>query len=235
MLTRTCAPQRPVGVAATRALRAVRPAPNTRLPVLKAAATEAKKDNAAVEEEYDGPEVAPSTQQVASFINTLCNETEIAEMHLKMGNFELKVKRSVAGSAAAVPVYAAPVAHAAPAEVVASPLQSMEPPAPSMEDTVDESLVYVNSPKVGIFRRGKYAGGKRVGKGNCVDVGAQVKKGQTLGYVEQLGTFVEVKTPIAGELVKVHLEDGSPVEYQQLIAEVAPFFGGHIIGDSKYA
>lgn len=109
---------------------------------------------------------------------------------------------------------------------------------------------------------------------------AQVKKGQTLGYVEQLGTFVEVKvsvdritcfgkscskelchssplrsimlhsdyednmilscvramqTPIAGELVKIHLEDGAAVEYQQLIAEVAPFFGGHIIGDSKYA
>jgi hypothetical protein len=46
---------------------------------------------------------------------------------------------------------------------------------------------------VGVFRRGKYAGGKKVGKGNVANVGDTVKRGQTLGYVEQLGTFVEVK------------------------------------------
>lgn len=47
--------------------------------------------------------------------------------------------------------------------------------------------------QVGVFRRGKYAGGKKVGKGNVANTGDTVKKGQTLGYVEQLGTFVEVK------------------------------------------
>ncbi|GFR39633.1 hypothetical protein Agub_g99 [Astrephomene gubernaculifera] len=237
MLARTCAPQRPAGVVANRSLRAARVAPVSRLPVLRAAAAEPKKEVDTAVEEFDGPEVVPSTQQVSSFINTLCNETEIAEMHLKMSGFELKVKRSVAGSAAA-PAFA-PAAAAAPVAAAAAPAAAALPlaatldlpmPVPTVEDTVDESLVYVNSPKVGIFRRGKYAAGKRVGKGNCVDVGAQLKKGQTLGYVEQLGTFVEVKTPIAGELVKVHLEDGKPVEYQQLIAEVAPFFGGADVG-----
>jgi hypothetical protein len=44
-----------------------------------------------------------------------------------------------------------------------------------------------------VFRRGRYAGGKKVGKGNLANVGDTVKKGQTLGYVEQLGTFVDVK------------------------------------------
>lgn len=41
--------------------------------------------------------------------------------------------------------------------------------------------------------------------------------------------------PQAGELVMLHVEDGAPVEYAQLVAELAPFFGGHIIGDRKYA
>ncbi|KAG2496133.1 hypothetical protein HYH03_005736 [Edaphochlamys debaryana] len=238
MLTRTVAPQRS-GVAASRAgFRAQRPAPIARLPAVKASATEVKekkekKKADAAEEEYDGPDVTPTTQQVASFINTLCTETEIAEMHLKMGNFELKVKRSVAGSAVHHFAHAAPAA--APVAAVSAAPAEVAPPAPTAEDTVDESLVYVNAPKVGVFRRGKYAGGKRVGKGNLVEVGAQLKKGQPLGYVEQLGTFVEIKTPIAGELVKMHLEDGKPVEYGQMVAEVAPFFGGHIIGDSKYA
>ncbi|PNH07843.1 hypothetical protein TSOC_005665, partial [Tetrabaena socialis] len=89
MLARTCAPLRPSGVAAIRGVRAaVRPVPAMRLAPVRASATEAKKkeaDAAAVEEEYDGPEVMPSTQQVAALLNTLCNETEIAEMHVKVG------------------------------------------------------------------------------------------------------------------------------------------------------
>jgi biotin carboxyl carrier protein len=54
---------------------------------------------------------------------------------------------------------------------------------------------------VGVFRRGKYAGGKKVGKGNVANVGDTVKKGQTLGYVEQLGTFVDVKVSGAAACV----------------------------------
>lgn len=52
---------------------------------------------------------------------------------------------------------------------------------------------HLMAPQVGVFRRGKYAGGKKVGKGNIADVGTTVKKGQTLGFVEQLGTFVPVE------------------------------------------
>lgn len=44
-----------------------------------------------------------------------------------------------------------------------------------------------------------------------------------------------LQAPQAGEVAKVVIEDGAPVEYGQLVAELAPFFGGHIIGDKKYA
>lgn len=68
-----------------------------------------------------------------------------------MGSFELKVKRSVSGGA---PVYAhAPVA--APAAPAPAATVSVDVPAPTVEDTVDESLVYVNAPKV---RRGHLLG-----------------------------------------------------------------------------
>ncbi len=43
------------------------------------------------------------------------------------------------------------------------------------------------------------------------------------------------QAPQAGEAVHFLVEEGSPVEYGQVIVELAPFFGGHIIGDSKYA
>lgn len=62
-----------------------------------------------------------------------------------------------------------------------------------------------------------------------------MKKGQVLAYVEQLGTHWPVESPQAGELISFLVEEGDAVEYQQSVAEIAPFFGGHIIGDSKYA
>jgi hypothetical protein len=44
-----------------------------------------------------------------------------------------------------------------------------------------------------------------------------------------------LQAPQAGELAAYKAEDGDPVEYMQSLVEVLPFFGGHIIGDSKYA
>lgn len=187
------------------------------------------------EEEFtDGPDVAPSTEQVQGFLTTLCDDTEIAEVELQMGSFKLKVRRNL--QSAAAPVAAAPVAAVpAPAPAAPTPVNYISMDEPSAEESIDEALVYVSAPKVGVFRRGKYAGGKKIGKGNAVDTGAKVKKGQALGYVEQLGTFVAVEAPQAGEVVTFKLADGDPVEYKQVVVELAPFFGGHIIGDSKYA
>eukprot|EP00955_Chlamydomonas_euryale_P041828 352129-Chlamydomonas_euryale.AAC.12 len=81
---------------------------------------------------------------------------------------------------------------------------------------------------VGIFRRGRYAAGKRVGKGNVIELGDQVKKGSPVGFIEQLGTHFPVEAPQTGELARFKLEDGAPVEYGQIVAEVAPFFGGEL-------
>ena len=43
------------------------------------------------------------------------------------------------------------------------------------------------------------------------------------------------QAPQAGEIVSFSVEEGQPVEYNQPILELAPFFGGHIIGDRKHA
>jgi multidrug efflux pump subunit AcrA (membrane-fusion protein) len=65
--------------------------------------------------------------------------------------------------------------------------------------------------------------------------GDTIKKGQTVAYVEQLGTFVAIEAPQAGEVARFLLNEGDAVEYGQDVLELAPFFGGHIIGDSKHA
>jgi len=179
---------------------------------------------------------SPTTEQVQSLLNVLVKETNIAELELESGDFLLRVKRSVAAPGPAQYQWGAPV----PPPPVPFPRVEPMPAKPAlasieMTESIDETLLYVEAPKVGIFRRGRFAGGKRVGKGSCVNEGDTVKKGSAIGYIEQLGTHIEVKAPQPGEVVRFVVEDGAPVEYQQVIMELVPFFGGHIIGDQKNA
>lgn len=195
-----------------------------------------------------------STEQVSQLMDMLCNETDIAELDVEMGSFQLHVRRRVdaAASASSQPSMAAAQNPAAlgstnnfelPAEELEKFTQdhSMNGGGAASNSTEDdeddytESLVYVSSPKVGILRRGKYFKGKKVGKGMAVNEGDKVKKGQIVAYIEQLGTFVPVEAPQAGEAVEFLIEEGKPVEFREEVVSLAPFFGGHIIGDAKYS
>jgi biotin carboxyl carrier protein len=201
----------------------------------------------------DGPGL--TTEQVHSMMDMVCNETDIAELELRMGSFNLFVRRKVEGQGQTI-YTAQPVAAAAPTSpTVGGSLSSFDLPASDMReyeqqhgtngagaassvdegDSQNESLVYVASPKVGILRRGRYVKGKKIGKGPLVSEGDQVKKGQTLGFVEQLGTFVPVEAPQAGEIADFLVDEGAPVEYNEEVIAIAPFFGGHIVGDAKWA
>ena len=201
----------------------------------------------------------PHTQpQVQQLLSVMCDETDVAELEVRLGSFELRVVRSTDGlpdapdaarasggiqtapGAPTIPTPAPGTAFASTASMDgASPLPtaSLDATASLDDESEDEAAttLLVGSPKVGILRRGKYVKGKRVGKGNVVDAGAEIKKGQVLAFVEQLGTFAPVEAPQAGELLDFLVEDGDPVEFRQPVVEFAPFFGGHIIGDSKHA
>ena len=53
--------------------------------------------------------------------------------------------------------------------------------------------------------------------------------------IEQLGTFTPILAPQQGEVLSFPVQDGEPVAYRDAVVEFAPYFGGHIIGDKKYA
>lgn len=44
-----------------------------------------------------------------------------------------------------------------------------------------------------------------------------------------------LQSPQAGEAVEFLIEEGKPVEFREEVVSLAPFFGGHIIGDAKYS
>lgn len=179
----------------------------------------------------DGPGL--EAEQVESLLETLCEGTDLAQLELVLPGFKLRVRRSLAGSAAAAPAIAlvspvVPVAAAAPAPAAPAPAA----PAPAASsDEEDESHLPVLATRVGLFRRGRYVKGKRVGKGPMVNPGDSVKKGQVVAFVEQLGTYWPIEAPQSGEIAAFLVEEGEPVEYHQAALELAPFFGDHIIGD----
>ena len=93
-----------------------------------------------------------NTLQVESFLNVLCEETDIAEVELKMGGFKMKVRRSLKGGAAAAAAAPAAAAAAAPAPAPA-PVAAAAPSAAAYEfeasfDDADESVIAITAPKV---------------------------------------------------------------------------------------
>ena len=205
------------------------PPPGTR-PCTPTAVEEKKKVES--KKERIGTDKDGLTPEQVNTLLDLIEETDFAQVDLEIGAFELHVKRKTEATVAAAPA-AAPVAAAAPAP---SPVMRAPTPMDTDTDTEDDaSMIFVPAPSVGVFRRGKYVKGKRVGKGNTTEEGDVVKKGQVLAYVEKLGTFEPVVAPQAGEISIFLREEGDAVGYGADVVEISPFFGGHIIGDSKYA
>ena len=190
----------------------------------------ASKDAKAV----DKPKVDVDMSKVKEFVSNMVENTSIAEVDLQLGDLELYVLRKVDAAAAAPPPpppVAAPASVASPASAAAAP--SAEVGEESLAE--DESVVCMTSEVVGLFRRGRYVKGKKIGSKLMAEPGDAVKKGQTIAFVEQMGTFTPVLASQAGELVGFEVEEGDPVGYGQAIVSLHPFFGGHIIGESKYA
>lgn len=74
------------------------------------------------------------------------------------------------------------------------------------------------------------------GTNQCLTAGLNVR---TLVWTELLyiasTMFRHMQAPQAGEAVEFLIEEGKPVEFREEVVSLAPFFGGHIIGDAKYS
>eukprot|EP01023_Acetabularia_acetabulum_P022985 TRINITY_DN2257_c0_g2_i1.p3 TRINITY_DN2257_c0_g2~~TRINITY_DN2257_c0_g2_i1.p3 ORF type:complete len:258 (+),score=60.51 TRINITY_DN2257_c0_g2_i1:126-899(+) len=208
-------------------------------------------ENSKLQQDNDGSEETElqlakgkslSSEQMQILLNLICEGTEFAQVDLQIGEFELKLKRSkgIAGGSLNGLQQVGDQSNGQQSAIDPS-VASVDPSilasvdfTESEDEILAATLLPIPAPKVGVLRRGRYAKGKRIGKADLINEGDEVKRGQVVCYIEQLGTHIPVEAPQAGEVV-MFLEDGTPVEYQQSVAEIAPFFGGHIIGDRKYA
>ncbi|KAG8380719.1 hypothetical protein BUALT_Bualt06G0045200 [Buddleja alternifolia] len=84
--------------------------------------------------------------------------------------------------------------------------------------------VIVSSPTVGSFRRSRTLKGKKQ-QPACKE-GDVIKEGQVIGFLDQFGTELPVKSDVAGEVLKLLYSDGEAVGYGDPLIAVLPSFHG---------
>ena len=101
------------------------------------------------------------------------------------------------------------------APVTSAPAESTEASSAPAED--DSKYITIKSPMIGTFYR-KPSPDKPV----FVEVGSQIKEGDVLCVVEAMKLFNEIESEVSGKIVKVLVDDSSPVEYDQPLFLVDP-------------
>lgn len=104
---------------------------------------------------------------------------------------------------------AAPAATPAPAAPVAA--------APAEAVSEDSKYITVKSPMIGTFYRSSSPD-----KDAFVQVGSVIQKGSPVCIIEAMKLFNEIESEISGKIVKVLVDDASPVEYDQPLFLVDP-------------
>ena len=139
-------------------------------------------------------------------------------MEIEQKDFKITIKtekkESKAQYVAALPPAQAPspaVAPPAPAALA----QAAKEPAASKED--DSKYITINSPMIGTFYRS--AGPD---KAPFVNIGDDVKPGKIICIVEAMKLFNEIEAEISGKIIKVLVDDASPVEYDQPLFLIDP-------------
>lgn len=127
----------------------------------------------------------------------LVEESGIAEIEVTEGEEKVRITRT---TAAAAPIYAAP----APAAAAPAPAAAPAAAAPAARDLSNAQ----KSPMVGTFYR---APGPNAAA--FVEVGKQVKAGDTLCIIEAMKLMNEIEAEKSGVVKEILVENGTPVEY----------------------
>jgi acetyl-CoA carboxylase biotin carboxyl carrier protein len=140
-------------------------------------------------------------QQLIRELAGILNETNLTEIEVEQGDLRVRVSRQAAAvhAVAPAPLQAAPVAATQPHPA---------PTAAAVPAPVDRSKNAVPSPMVGTA----YAAASPDAK-PFIEVGQQVREGQTLLIIEAMKTMNQIPSPRAGMVTEILFEDGQPVEY----------------------
>lgn len=158
------------------------------------------------------------TSEIRDLIDFI-SQSGLNEVNIETKELKLHIKREPdqrVYKATATPMLAAPVSMptppvtSAPALVTAPKQEKAAPPS-------GKATVEIKSPMIGTFYRSSNPDSPPF-----VSVGDKISKGQTVCIIEAMKLFNEIESEVSGTIVKVNLENSSPVEYDQVLFVVEP-------------
>ncbi|MBC8173520.1 MAG: acetyl-CoA carboxylase biotin carboxyl carrier protein [Chitinophagales bacterium] len=150
----------------------------------------------------------------------MLNKHSIAELTVENQDFKLKIKTALAGSQGVTQMHVLPqLQHSVIQSPVAEKHPVVTPEIPKKSDSAveSESLITIKSPIVGTFYRS--AGPD---KEVFVKVGDEITVGSVLCIIEAMKLFNEIESEHSGKIVKILVDDASPVEFDQPLFLVEP-------------
>ena len=169
---------------------------------------------------------ARSAQRPAASVNmeelreliALLRDNQLAELELENEGFRVRLRRDSSGSS-----YVADVPQPAPAPVPA-PAAAAAPAGPTHPGTQattaasqDQDLHIIPSPIVGTFYRSPSPNADPF-----VKIGSSVEPETVVCIIEAMKLMNEIQAETRGEVVKVYVENGQPVEYGQPLFGIQP-------------
>jgi acetyl-CoA carboxylase biotin carboxyl carrier protein len=141
----------------------------------------------------------------------------VSEVSLEQKDFKITIKtqgnaKEIISHVVAAPIHA-PAMQATPTAIPAAP-----PVTPAAPKGADESkYITIKSPMIGTFYRSTSPD-----KPPFINVGDEVKSGKVVCIIEAMKLFNEIEAEVSGRIVKVLVDNATPVEYDQPLFLVEP-------------
>ena len=159
---------------------------------------------------------AMKTSEIRDLIDFI-SQSGLNEVNIETKELKLHIKREPdqrVYKSATAPMVGNPVTMTTAVAPVFAPVPKAEKaPVPASSG----STVEIKSPMIGTFYRSTNPDSPPF-----VSVGDKITKGQTVCIIEAMKLFNEIESEVSGTVVKVALENASPVEYDQVLFIVEP-------------
>jgi acetyl-CoA carboxylase biotin carboxyl carrier protein len=149
----------------------------------------------------------------------MINKSNIGELTIEQKDFRVTIKQKeehITQVVSATPVQAAPV-QSLIQQPAASNSQASTAEKSKAAEAPAANTITIKSPMIGTFYRKSSPD-----KPNLTDVGSDVAPGNVVCIIEAMKLFNEIESEVKGKIVKVLVEDASPVEYDQPLFLVEP-------------
>lgn len=159
-------------------------------------------------------------KQVQELIK-LINKSNIGEVTIEEKGFRLTIKQKEepVQQLIAAPVQTQAIAspQSFPQATTAQPVAEKAKPAEPVAVPASDNFITIKSPMIGTFYRSSSPD-----KPAFVSVGDEIDLGKVVCIIEAMKLFNEIESEVKGKIVKVLVEDATPVEYDQPLFLVEP-------------